>query len=296
MDSDRFDALSRRLGRAIDRRRLLGGGAAFVAGAMLSRGGARAQSSQRDAVQVIEQFYQAIDAYQYADAYALFGNTLQAGQSPDDFEDGFSDTAFVELKTGKTSAAPEGTEVEIELTAWHNDGTIEAYRGSYTVGMEDGSLHILIGSIEQVNPPANLPPLCAIDDLAFTLGPWDAGAGSRMSSVIATNTSQAVCVLGGSPRLILTASNGDQLVSTSVAGSPPVGVRVQPSKTATAALRFSNWCEPTDLSGVKLAVDVAGDRNRGTVDFSANGISFPPCLGQGQASSMSIQGWVAPNN
>ncbi len=293
MNEERFDAMSRRFGRAITRRRLLGASSAIVAGMVLGRGAVRAQSSQGGAAQVVEQFYQAIDAYQYADAYELLGSSLQAGQSPEDFEDGYSDTAFEELKTGQTSSAPEGTEVEVELIAWHNDGTIESFQGSYTVGDEDGQQRILLSSIEQVDPPANVPPLCAIADLSFALGPWDAGAGSRMSNVIATNASNAECVMGGSPRLILTASNGHQLVSSSVAGSPPVGIRVAPSQTASAPLSFSNWCEPTDMSGVTLAIDIAGDRSRGTVDFAANGITFPPCLGQGQASAMSIRGWVA---
>jgi len=101
-------------------------------------------------------------------------------------------------------------------------------------------------------------------------------------------------VLGGSPRLTLTDSAGNVLRSTSAEGSPPIAVILDPGDTASAPVRFSNWCGSTSGSP-KLEVELPGDLDQtGALDSaSVNGISYPPCLGSGQPALLEIKGWTS---
>ena len=294
MNGTQFDVLARMFAAKTSRRRVIGGAAAIAAAALLPLELRTASAQTDDAVALVQQFYESIDAYAYADAYALYGSNMQSQQSAAQFEQGYSDTAFVQMTTSGSTANANGTSrVSVKLVAWHNDGTIRAYGGSYTVGTENGQLKILGASINEGPKPSGTVPLCTINQLDFSLGPWDAGAGSRMSSVVATNTSDASCTVGGSPRVIINdATSGESLKSASEAGSPPVGITLDPGASAHAPLRFSNWCVSTQ-NKISLAVEIPGDDSQGTIDTSANGITYPPCLGESQNPVLGVQGFVS---
>jgi hypothetical protein len=84
---------------------------------------------------------------------------------------------------------------------------------------------------------------------------------------------------------------GQTLISTSDAGSPPVAIHVAPGEGAGAPLRFANWCG--DMGNPSsLTAQVPGDSAKGVVSYQSNGISYPPCLGEGQAALMEIRGWT----
>lgn len=294
MKGTQFDVLTRVFAAKTSRRRVIGGTAAIAAAALLPLELRSASAQTDDAVALVQQFYASIDAYAYTDAYALYGSNMQSQQSAAQFEQGYSDTAFVQMTTSGSTANANGTsQVSVKLVAWHNDGSIKAYGGSYTVGTENGQLKILGASINEGPKPSGTVPLCTINQLSFSLGPWDAGAGSRMSSVVATNSGNASCTVGGAPRVIINdATSGESLKSTSEAGSPPVGITLDPGSSAHAPLRFSNWCVSTE-NKISLAVEVAGDDSQGTIDTSANGISYPPCLGENEDPGLGVQGFVS---
>jgi hypothetical protein len=292
MDATKFDSLTRIFGRRVSRRAVLQaaavGGAAVAASASFSR--ASAQSSPASAL--VQQLYENIDAYQYAQAYALLGSKWRSQQSLATFTKGYADTAFVQCEPTGEHASGGVTTVSVKLISWHNDGKIVGYTGSYTVGTENGKLVVLGGNNTPGNPPAGTPPLCKVADLTFAFGPWNAGAGQRMSSIVATNKSQHSCALGGSPRVELTDTAHHTVRSTSEAGSLPLAIMVAPGDSAQAPLRFSNWCGGTG-NPASVVVDIPADTAKGTVSFSQNGISYPPCLGQGQAAVLDIKGFTS---
>jgi hypothetical protein len=291
MDATKFDSITRSFGRRVSRRAVLQaaalGGAAAAAPTAFRR--ASAQTSAASAL--VQRLYENIDAYQYSQAYDLLGSKWHSQQSLDNFTKGYANTAFVQCEPTGEHTSGGVTTVSVKLISWHNDGKIVGYTGSYTVGTENGKLLILGGNNTPGNPPAGTPPLCKIADLKFAFGPWDAAAGSRNSSIVATNKSQHSCALGGSPRVELTDNAKHTVRSTSQEGSLPVAIMVAPGDSAHAPLRFSNWCGGTG-NPASVVVDIPADVARGTVDFSQNGISYPPCLGQGQAAVLEIKGFT----
>lgn len=294
MDGARFDAITRQLGRSLSRRRFLSGAAGAAALTALPLHFASAQVTNDDATTTVEQFYQYVNAYDYASAYALLGSEWQQSQSETNFTNGYADTAFVDLVVSGTENGSSGTKhVNVELTSWHNDGSVHAYSGYYVVGTEGGNTLMLDARVAPSDTP-DVAPLCTIDDLSFSLTGGDAGAGSRFGNVVGTNSGNAACVLGGSPRLILRdQSTGNRLVSTSEAGSPPTAIVVQPGESGTAPYRFSNWCGGHPPTNFTLSVEVPGDSSVGEITDGLDTISFPPCLGSGESALLGVQGWTA---
>jgi hypothetical protein len=78
--------------------------------------------------QVVENFYDAINAHDYQTAWALLaGNKL--GQTYQQFVAGFARTADDAL----TVTGVNGNTVAVELVATQDDGSVRTYRGTYTV-------------------------------------------------------------------------------------------------------------------------------------------------------------------
>ncbi|MGH2551182.1 MAG: DUF4232 domain-containing protein [Thermomicrobiales bacterium] len=297
MDGARFDSLTRQLGRSFSRRRFLGGAAGALALTAIPLRFAAAATDATDAKATIEQFYQNVDAYDYASAYALLGASWQQSQSQTAFTNGYGDTAFVELTILGTANSSNGTkQVNVKLTSWHNDATIHGYSGHYIVGQEgaEGRNTLILSADIKVASAPDVAPLCTLDDLSFAIGGGDAGAGNRFGTVIGTNESGSACVVGGSPALTLrNETTGNRLYSTSEAGSPAVGITLQPGGSATAQYRFANWCGSTDPSDFSLSVEVPGDFSQTTIPDGAENLSYPPCLGSGESALLGVQGWTA---
>lgn len=295
MDGARFDAITRQLGKSFSRRRFLGGAAGAAALAALPFQFASAQEvSADDAKSTVEQFYQYVDAYDYASAYALLGSGWHQSQSQTNFTNGYGNTAFVDLVITGTDNGDNGAKnVNVKLTSWHNDGSVHAYSGYYVVGTEGGDTLMLDASVAPTTAP-DVAPLCTIDDLSFAMAAGDAGAGNRFGSIVGTNESNSACVLGGSPRLILRdQTTGNRLVSTSESGSPATAIVVQPGDSGTAPYRFSNWCGAHPPKNFTVSVEVPGDFSDGSITEGLDTISFPPCLGSGESALLGVQGWTA---
>lgn len=92
-----------------------------------------------EAVAVVGAYYGAINAGSYGRAYALWGDGGNAsGQSPQQFADGFDDTAevSVEIMTpGRIDAAAGSRyiEVPVAVSATRDDGSVHKYVGAYTL-------------------------------------------------------------------------------------------------------------------------------------------------------------------
>lgn len=290
MEAAKFDSLTRLFAHQMPRRHVLKAASALVAAAAVPVKIGRAQS-QSDASTLVQRFYENIDAYQYKQAYALVGSKWQSEQSLDTFTKGYSKTGFVACITTGEKASGANTVVSVNLVSWHNDGNVVFYEGSYTVGKENGKLLILAGDNTPVTIHAKPGPLCKISDVKFAFGRWNGGAGNAFGSIVGTNTGSETCILGGVPRVIIKDTHKYVLESTSSEGSPPQAAVLNTGQSAHAPLRFANWCADSK-DPVSVYVEIAADKHDGTVDASANGISFPPCLGQGQPALLELKGWV----
>ena len=91
------------------------------------------------AVQVIRDYYAAINRRDYASAYRLWRGSGQAsGQSAAQFAAGFSDTSGVSVEIGEPGRIDAGAgqrhvEVPVSLTARHFDGSEQRFRGRYVL-------------------------------------------------------------------------------------------------------------------------------------------------------------------
>jgi hypothetical protein len=96
-------------------------------------------TSQQAAVQVIRDYYDAINRRDYDRAYQYWANNGEASnQSFDQFKQGFSDTASVIVEVGEPSKV-EGAagslyiEIPITLTAKTVNGSVQHFTGSYSL-------------------------------------------------------------------------------------------------------------------------------------------------------------------
>lgn len=101
--------------------------------------GMPAEPTPQDAVAVIRDYYAAIDGGSHARAYALWSDGGRASkQTPQQFADGFADTAHVVATTGEPTNADAGAgqryiQVPVALTATRTDGSVHRYAGTYTL-------------------------------------------------------------------------------------------------------------------------------------------------------------------
>ncbi|MFD0739396.1 hypothetical protein ACFQZQ_08895 [Lysobacter koreensis] len=92
-----------------------------------------------DAIAVVRDYYGAINARAYARAFALWSDGGRAaGQSPQQFADGFAQTEGVSveiMEPGRVDAAAGAryVEVPIALTTTRSDGSERRYVGAYTL-------------------------------------------------------------------------------------------------------------------------------------------------------------------
>lgn len=96
-------------------------------------------STPQQAVQVIRDYYSAIARRDYAAAYSAWGsNGTASGQSFEQFQQGFADTASVAVEVGEPGT-PEGgagsiyIEIPVTVTAITTRGTPQRFQGSYVL-------------------------------------------------------------------------------------------------------------------------------------------------------------------
>jgi hypothetical protein len=105
---------------------------------------------QGDAVQVLRDYFTAINNRQYDAAYAFFGAAMrQQNPSPDAFAAGFGITLSDDLHVIAASPNDNQTVIAVHLTAHQRDGARWNFHGTYTIGPENGALKILAASIAQ---------------------------------------------------------------------------------------------------------------------------------------------------
>jgi len=92
-----------------------------------------------EAVAVLKAYYESINAGSYGRAYSLWsGGGSASGQSPQQFADGFADTAgvTVEIMSPGNVGAAAGSryiEVPVAVSATRSDGSVRKYVGHYTL-------------------------------------------------------------------------------------------------------------------------------------------------------------------
>jgi len=258
------------------------------------RSASAASDTAANAVGTVQAYYSAIDAFDYDTAYGLLGSAWQKQQSSKNFTTGFSGTAFVRLEVVQTDVTDANTAiVTVRLTSWHNDGSVHPYAGTYTVGLENDEWRLVDASVAVVKLTVVVPPLCTIRDLAFTTGDWDAGMGNRYGSLIATNTSDTTCVVGGTPRLTVVIKGvKTPIVSTGEGTALPDAIVLKPIEAAVAPIRLANWC-PANDAPLTISVMVPGD-NASTTLSPTTIWSTPPCLGAGEPPLFTVQGFQLP--
>jgi hypothetical protein len=262
--------------------------------ALAGRSGATAADDvETGATGAVTQYYSAIDAFDYETAWNLLGIQWQKDQPLDDFTAGFADTAFVRLDITDTTVHGDGATVAVRLTAWHNDKTVHAFTGTYEVGKEAGEWRLISASVKVAQVQQVVPPLCMLDNLSFRTADWDAGAGNRFGELVATNTSEKTCVVGGAPRISIVIPGAKSPIATSTgeAGSPPEAIILKQGDEATAEMRLANWCVE-DGEALIVYVEVPGDTWKSEIG-DENDLSVPPCLGDPEAPLFNIKGFVA---
>ena len=118
------------------------------------------------AVLVLRGYYAAINARDYANAYAQWSDGGRAsGQSMQQFVDGFADTAGVSVAFGEAgpiegAAGARYIEIPVTADATQTDGSVRHYTGGFTMRMSvvDGASaaqrnwHIVSASLRELRP------------------------------------------------------------------------------------------------------------------------------------------------
>lgn len=144
--------------------------AATAAAAAPPEDASATEATPEAAESTLRRYYGAINAKDYAAAYALWGNGGQASrQTSEAFAHGYAKTLMVDAQVGKAFGA-EGAagsryiQVPVELASAQADGSTRHYRGSFTLRavMADGAppqqrqWHLDSADIEGYEPDA--PP------------------------------------------------------------------------------------------------------------------------------------------
>ncbi len=125
------------------------------------------EPTPEDAAAVIRDYYAAIASGSYARAYALWSDGGRAsGQTPQQFADGFADTADVAATLGEPTGADAGAgqryiQVPASITATRRDGSVHRYAGSYVLHRtvvdgateEQRAWRIASADLREVQPP-----------------------------------------------------------------------------------------------------------------------------------------------
>ncbi len=97
------------------------------------------EPTPQDAVAVIHDYYSAINQDGFAHAWALwFDHGRASGQTPQQFADGYADTAIVNVQTQApthldAAAGSRYIEIPVTITASRRDGSEHQYAGTYTL-------------------------------------------------------------------------------------------------------------------------------------------------------------------
>lgn len=125
-----------------------------------------AEPTVEDAVDTLQSYFDAIDARDYATAYALWSDGGQAsGQSFEEFRGGFADTKSVVVEIGapgrvEPAAGSRYVDIPVTVISTLTDGTTQRFEGSYVFrrAVVDGatpeqrSWRIYSAEVEQVAP------------------------------------------------------------------------------------------------------------------------------------------------
>lgn len=96
-----------------------------------------AEPSVQDALDVIRDYYAAINGRQYDAAHGMWSdNGSASGQTPRQFANGFDDTVRVQAQPGEpgpvdAAAGSRYIQVPVSITATQSDGSVHRYAGSY---------------------------------------------------------------------------------------------------------------------------------------------------------------------
>ena len=122
-------------------------------------------TSATRAVEWIQDYYEAINAHRYSDAYAHWAGGGQAsGKSVDEFRKGFEQTDHVEVTVGTpgpigAAAGSRYVEVPVRIAARTRAGVRQSFSGSYTLRLsivdgatpEQRSWHIYSAAVRPLN-------------------------------------------------------------------------------------------------------------------------------------------------
>jgi len=104
------------------------------------------------AANVLMGYFGSINARDYRAAYAALGATLQGQQPYDAFAAGYANTAQVQptqILTGGSTRQGVSYEVTLFLAATQSDGSVQRYRGTYSLGIENGTWKIVAANVVQ---------------------------------------------------------------------------------------------------------------------------------------------------
>jgi hypothetical protein len=286
----RFDDLTRSLAAGASRRSVLKGAAGGIAALVAGTAWRTNSVSAATAGGVVYQYYQALAARDYHTAYSYLGGGLAQSHPYDQWVQGYADTAYVDLKVTKTTPIPEKNQFKyaVTLTAWHTDGGIVLFKGSYTEGREGGTPKIIDATLTQ-SSASGVAPLCNAKDLTAT-ETGDAGAGQRYGTVTVVNNG-ATCVMGALPGVQIYSPHHHKLIAgTLEQGSVITTVKLATGDKAKLDMHWSNWCGAKINGEVTTTVHLPA--GQGTWS-GLKGIGAPPCLGDpGSASTLTFKPWA----
>jgi hypothetical protein len=145
------------------------------------------------------------------------------------------------------------------------------------------------GFESNVEPSASPGPAkCRGADFAVSTDPWGGAAGSRGTIVVLRVVdSVTACRIGGALDGQITDPAGSVLVEAR--SDPTLASTVTAGTQLEIGVAWSNWCGPEPTRPLELSIVLPGDAAPfPLVPPPGTEILVPPCLGEGQPSSLSI--------
>ena len=118
----------------------------------LSYGGFTSGPQPEAVANVLMGYFGASNAKGYRAAYGALGATLQGQQPYDAFAAGYANTASAQpsqILIGGSTQQGAGYQVTLVLTATQNNGSVQTYKGTYSLGTENGTWKIVAANVAQ---------------------------------------------------------------------------------------------------------------------------------------------------
>ena len=144
-----------------------------------------------------------------------------------------------------------------------------------------------VGSEATPTPTPIAVQPCDVESLEATAEAWGGAAGSRGTTIAVRNIGSTTCTLSGQPGAAIYTGGEDVVHVMPRYGAGVPSLDLEPGDAAVTSVVWSNWCGDGSIGPDSLSLIIGQGGLLVTPDAQEPEILVPPCMGQGDPTSLS---------